>query len=67
MKATKHEQALIHVVMEMAYEQGIEEGRKQAVEEIKRMKEVAHKERMERDFSHHPSRNIYTSMEERND
>lgn len=62
MKITRHESELIHIVMEMAYEQGVEEGRKQAMlamTELKAEKEKAHKERMDRDFSHHPSKNIY--------
>ena len=51
MKVTKHEQSLIHEVMLMAYEQGIEEGRKQAMEEIKKWQKE--------DFSHHPQPNSY--------
>ena len=51
---------LIHEVMEMCYEQGIEEGRKQALTEIKALKEQMHKERMEKDFSHRPEKNSYS-------
>ena len=60
MKVTKHEQSLIHEVMLMAYEQGIEEGRKQALTEIKAHKEQLHKQRMDKDFSHRPEKNTYS-------
>lgn len=39
MEVTKHEQSLIHVVMEMAYEQGVEHGRKEAIAEMKKKAE----------------------------
>ena len=60
MKVTKHEQSLIHECMLMAYEQGIEEGRKQALTEIKALKEQLHKQRMDKDFSHRPEKNSYS-------
>lgn len=51
MKVTKHEQSLIHIVMEMCYEQGIEEGRRQAMEEIRAMK------KSDNDLVHRPAKN----------
>ena len=39
MEVTKHEQSLIHVVMEMAYEQGVEQGRKETIAEMKKKAE----------------------------
>ncbi len=53
---------LIHIVMQEAYEEGYAEGRRQAYEEIKWMKECKHKERMEKDFSHNPHENIYAKL-----
>lgn len=37
---TKHEEALIHEVMEMAYEQGIEEGYRRAIQIMKDIKDL---------------------------
>lgn len=59
MKVTKHEQSLIHEVMLMAYEQGIEEGRKQAMEEIRKWQKDEQKKTG--DFSHHPNPNSYAA------
>lgn len=53
---------LIHIVMQEAYEEGIEEGKRQALEQIKTLKEQNHKLRMDKDFSHNPERNIYAKM-----
>lgn len=53
---------LIHILMEEAYEEGIEEGKRQALEQIKTLKEQNHKLRMDRDFSHNPEKNIYAKM-----
>ena len=53
---------LIHILMEEAYEEGIEEGKRQALEQIKTLKEQNHKLRMDKDFSHNPERNIYAKM-----
>lgn len=53
---------LIHIVMQEAYEEGIEEGKRQALEQIKALKEQNHKLRMDKDFSHNPERNIYAKM-----
>ena len=52
MEVTKHEQSLIHEVMLMAYEQGIEEGKRQALEAIKKTKAG--------DYSHNPAKNSYS-------
>lgn len=62
MSAEEVKKKLIHIVMQEAYEEGIAEGRRQAMQamaDVKADKEKAHKERMDRDFSHHPNRNIY--------
>ncbi len=55
MKVTKHEQALIHEVMLMAYEQGVEEGKKQALEAMEKAKS---------NFSHYPQPNSFTTADE---
>lgn len=39
MRWTKHEESLIHEVMKMSYEQGIEEGKRQAQEVIRGLAE----------------------------
>lgn len=57
MEFTETEDKLIHIVMEMAYKQGIEKGMKQAVQIMNKVKAD----------SHHPSENIYTKSEVRND
>ena len=65
MSAEEAKKKLIHILMKEAYEEGIKEGKKQAMQamtELKAEKERKHKERMERDFSHHPQENTYTRM-----
>lgn len=58
---TKHEEAMIHEVMKMAYEQGVEEGRKQALKAIKERAELPYD--AFGDYSHHPEENVYTKSE----
>lgn len=62
MSAEEVRNKLIHIVMEECYEQGIEEGKRQSLEQIKALKEQNHKLRMDKDFSHNPERNIYAKM-----
>ena len=65
MGAGEVKKKLIYIVMQEAYEEGIKEGKKQAMQamtDVKAEKERKHKERMERDFSHHPQENTYTRM-----
>lgn len=57
MSAEEVKKKLIHIVMEEAYEEGVEEGKKQALEQIKTLKEQIkilkehnHKLRMDKDF-----------------
>lgn len=62
MSAEEFKRKTINIVMQEAYEEGIEEGKRQALEQIKTLKEQNHKLRMDKDFSHNPERNIYAKM-----
>lgn len=42
MKVTTHEQALIHEVMKMSYEQGIEEGYRRAIQIMHDVEDLRH-------------------------
>lgn len=62
MSAEEVKKKLVHIIMEEAFEEGVEEGKRQALEQIKTLKEQNHKLRMDKDFSHNPERNIYAKM-----
>lgn len=55
----KHKERIAY---EEGYNQGVEEGKGQALEEIKALKASNHKLRMDRDFSHNPHDNIYATL-----
>ena len=61
MEWTKHEKRLIHEVMEMAYEQGIEEGKRRAIETMKERRDLPYD--AFGDFSHHPQPNSFVADE----